>query len=258
MYHLKKEEMSKIVHILDGWNETILWSCLQGYAGAAWTDDIQNPQSAQIWVGDFIFYAGKPDIELVKNIPADFSAQNALMIPRNEEWSGLIEQVYTTRAKRFMRYAIKKESDVFDRDKLSAYIERLPSEYKIAAIDENLYNRILSQEWSRDLCSQFPTYSAFEKNGMSFAVMHNDSIAGGASSYSVYNKGIEIEIDTHKDHRRKGIALACASKLILTCLDRGLYPSWDAANMASVALAEKLGYHFDKEYPTYSISNFRK
>ncbi len=44
----------------------------------------------------------------------------------------------------------------------------------------------------------------------------------------------------------------CA-KLILECMDRGLYPSWDAHDMRSVALAEKLGYHLDKEYVTYII-----
>jgi RimJ/RimL family protein N-acetyltransferase len=36
-------------------------------------------------------------------------------------------------------------------------------------------------------------------------------------------------------------------------MDKGLYPSWDAANRTSVALAEKLGYHFDKEYVTYAV-----
>ena len=35
--------------------------------------------------------------------------------------------------------------------------------------------------------------------------------------------------------------LCCASALILHCLDRGLYPSWDAATPISVALAERLG-----------------
>ena len=37
-------------------------------------------------------------------------------------------------------------------------------------------------------------------------------------------------------------APACGAALVLTCLARGLYPSWDAANRESVALAEKLGY----------------
>ena len=79
----------------------------------------------------------------------------------------------------------------------------------------------------------------------------------GASSYTVYNKGIEIEIDTKEGYRRKGLALVCASKIILECLSRELYPSWDAANRESVALAEKLGYHFDNEYVTYAITDFR-
>ena len=60
-------------------------------------------------------------------------------------------------------------------------------------------------------------------------------------------------MDTREDERRKGLAMACCASLILACLDRKLYPSWDAHNKGSLALAEKLGYHFDKEYPTYEF-----
>ena len=35
---------------------------------------------------------------------------------------------------------------------------------------------------------------------------------------------------------------------------RSLYPSWDAQNMNSVHLAEKLGYEFDHEYTAYEVS----
>ena len=75
----------------------------------------------------------------------------------------------------------------------------------------------------------------------------------GASSYSSYAGGIEIEVDTREDCRRKGLAYICAAKLILECLERGWYPSWDAQNKESVALAEKLGYHFDYEYVAYEL-----
>ena len=74
---------------------------------------------------------------------------------------------------------------------------------------------------------------------------------GGASSYTSYREGIEIQIDTKEEYRRRGLAYASGAKLILECLDRGLYPSWDAENWGSVKLAEKLGYHFDYEYPAY-------
>ena len=78
-------------------------------------------------------------------------------------------------------------------------------------------------------------------------------ILSGASCYSTYSRGIEVEIDTHPDHRRKGLAYSCGAAMILECLNRGLYPSWDAANLGSVALAEKLGYHFSHEYPVYYL-----
>ena len=65
----------------------------------------------------------------------------------------------------------------------------------------------------------------------------------------------EIEVDTIPEERHKGLAsIACAS-LILRCLEEGLYPSWDAHNMDSVGLAEKLGYEFDHAYTAYELSS---
>ena len=61
-------------------------------------------------------------------------------------------------------------------------------------------------------------------------------------------------MDTHRDYRRRGLAAACSAKLILECRRRGWYPSWDAQNLWSVALAEKLGYHLDHEYTAYEVS----
>jgi hypothetical protein len=46
--------------------------------------------------------------------------------------------------------------------------------------------------------------------------------------------------------------IACAA-LILNCLEEGLYPSWDAQNLTSVHLAEKLGYELDHEYTVYEV-----
>ena len=93
----------------------------------------------------------------------------------------------------------------------------------------------------------------YEKYGLGVILLKDGQVVSGASSYSAYKGGIEIEIDTRKDYRRKGLASICGAKLILECLDRGLYPSWDAQNMGSVALAEKLGYHFDHAYDAYEV-----
>lgn len=130
---------------------------------------------------------------------------------------------------------------------------KLPEGYELAPVDEKLYDLAMQEDWSGDLCSQFPAYEDFHKNGLGFMVLHNGRPVSGASSYTIYREGIEIEIDTKPEYRRQGLATVCAAALILECLNRGLYPSWDAANRYSLALAEKLGYHFDREYPAYQV-----
>ena len=64
---------------------------------------------------------------------------------------------------------------------------------------------------------------------------------------------MEVEVGTRKDYRRQGLALACSAAFLLECLDRGIYPNWDAANEQSVGLAEKLGYVFHREYQVYQL-----
>ena len=224
--------------------------------GNAWADDISKPKSAQIVIADFCFFAGEPNIELVRNKPEDRKSDFIIIVGQNSEWEELIEKVYPGRAKKITRYAIKKELDVFDVEKLKDIVNEVKEPYQIQLIDEDVYNKIMSNQWSRDLCSQFQDYCDFMKRGVGVVATDNGTVVSGASSYTVYREGIEIEVDTRSDHRRKGLALACGAKLILECLERGLYPSWDAQNMGSVALAEKLGYHFDKEYTAYEVVGY--
>ena len=176
-----------------------------------------------------------------------------IMVPQNGQWSSVIRQVYKDAAKPIVRYALKKEYDIFDREKLMKMSRILPAGYEIRMIDERIYHMAGKEEWSSDLCSQFPTFADYRERGIGTAVLFDGTLAAGASSYTVYQGGIEIEIDTKEEHRRRGLARACAARLILECLDRGLYPAWDAHNKASLALALKLGYHFDKEYEAFEI-----
>ena len=112
----------------------------------------------------------------------------------------------------------------------------------------------MEQEWAWDLCGCFADADDFLARGLGVAVtMGGDLPVSGAASYAVCDGAIEIEIDTRPDFRRQGLAAACGARLILECLDRGLYPSWDAIDLRSAALAEKLGYHRGEAYVTYWI-----
>lgn len=175
------------------------------------------------------------------------------MVPQNDEWSGVIEECLGERARAVTRYALLKEPDVFDQAKLKNAVASLKEGYELRMIDKECFEKCRSLEWSRDLVSQFRNYEIYKELGIGVAVLKDGDLVAGASSYTRYRDGIEIEIDTEMSHRRQGLAFACGAKLILECQNRGLYPSWDAQNLASVALAEKLGYHFDYEYRAYEV-----
>ncbi len=235
----------KIKALLKAEDDGLILSFLQGYMGKAFVDNEDDPTSVQIVVGDFSFFGGAVNLELIKN------AKAPILTPQNKEWQKAIEETLGDKVSKKYRYKIKKDINSFDRNKLSEFVNLLDKEYELKQIDQLLYERVLKESWSKDLCSQFKDYDDFKEKGLGFVITHKSKVVSGASSYVIYDNGLEIEIDTKVDYRGKHLATACGAKLILECLDRNIYPSWDAVDLRSVALAEKLGYKVDTPYLVY-------
>ncbi|MBR4759575.1 MAG: GNAT family N-acetyltransferase [Lachnospiraceae bacterium] len=250
IYELK--DTSKVQHLFEGWEETLIYSCLQNVMGKVFVTDTKQPQSAFAFVGCFGFFAGKPDRELVAEKPDGF----VIMVPQNEDWAALIEDCFPS-AKRVTRYAIRKDTK-FDQAFLQKEVSKLPEGYKIRKIDSEIYDLCLEDPVTRDFVSAFGSKVNYLKLGRGMVIMKEGRIVSGASSYTRYKEGIEIEVDTVEAERQKHLATIVCSALILRCLEEGLYPSWDAQNMNSVRLSEKLGYEFDHEYVAYEVSSERR
>ena len=241
------DDTSKVKALFEGWEETLIYSCLQQVMGKIYVTDLENPKSAFAFVGCFGFFAGEPDRELVSNKPEGF----VIMVPQNAQWAVLIEECFED-AKKVTRYAIKKDTK-FDVDKLQKEIDKLPDGYELKKIDSEIYDKCLEKRETVDFVSAFGSKERYLQIGRGMVITKNDEIVSGASSYTRYNEGIEIEVDTVESERRKHLATVVCAALILDCLQEGLYPSWDAQNMNSVHLAEKLGYKFAREYMAYEV-----
>lgn len=236
-------------HLFDGWDETLIWSCLDGTMGKLYCSD--DGKAAMAEVADFAFFAGVPDKRLLAH---PFSRNFMLLVPKSEEWSAAIEEFFGDTVCKVTRYATLKTNEGFDLPKLRSIAANPPEGCTLREIDEEIFHLSKKTPWMHDWTDQFADYDHYRRLGLGVVLIHSGEIVSGASTYTRYSRGIEIQIDTHKDHRGRGYASVTGASLMLMALDQGLYPSWDAANLTSLRLAEKLGYRFSHAYPAYALN----
>lgn len=244
-------------HLFEGWQETLIWSALEGMMGCIWVLS-ENPKAALCQTGDFLFLAGgadEPETRLLLECWQREKGGFEIITPSDHQCGALIEEIFGAKAKAGKRCAFHKGGEVFDPEALLRMVQCAPAAVAIVPFDRTLYHQALEQPWSRDFVSQFRDSEDFLNRGLGFAAIHNGEMIGGASSYTCYSQGIEIQVETRIDWQRKGIASACCAALILECMKRGLYPSWDAANPVSAALAKKLGYREAGLYPVWYMTH---
>ena len=240
----KAQANEKIKEIFKDCTDTLVWSCLEGTMGELYTDG--NEESVSAVIGDFCFLAGKPSSELVKNLNREYT----IMVPQSDRWSELIKKIWGSKARKITRYATRKDV-VFDTEHLKSI--ELPARHEAVHIDRMWFDYCKKTEWCRDFVSQYKTYEQYEKLGIGVIILKDGIPVSGASSYSSYSGGIEIQVDTLTGHRRQGLARYACAQLILSCLEKGIYPSWDAHNLSSLTLAEKLGYRFSHSYTAFEV-----
>lgn len=231
-----------------GWEETIIRSCLSGMMGAVYAAD--DLSAAVCVLGDFAFFAGRPDAGLLQ-VPGLLHA-GMLLIPQTDDWMTLLQTQLGRRAHLHERYATDKHRDRFDLPTLRR-LAQPPMGCTLLPIDGVMHARLRGAAWSRDLAANYPDAAAYARLARGFVLLRGQEIVAGASAYSSYPGGIEIEIDVREDMRRRGYATVVGAALVLDCLAHGLYPSWDAHTRISLALAEKLGYVFSHAYPCLEI-----
>ena len=246
---------------------------VQGIMGRGFTDSAEEPTYGVIQIGDFCFFGGDGSgtlkgnvISILKNL---YKNRDIIFVPLSPSWNQqLADSEYF---ERHIRYATEHlDLKDFDRDALASYVTRTTKDgqtigetddcdFIIRPIGEADYAALGNEEWSRDLGSNYSDYAEFKRLGLGFVAVERSTkkMVSGASSFSTSLDSIEIEIDTAPDYRERGLATAVAARMVLECIQRGKYPSWDAANLTSVAIAEKLGYRLLEEYVCYKRKYIR-
>lgn len=214
---------------------------LGGILGEAYADDENDPHIAMLAYADIVAIGGDVSHplaeELIQMLPEE---KGVITMPK--EWEGKIREVLGPVAVECERFAFD-DSDL-DLTHLQNIIETLPTEYTLQKIDADLAQKVLDlgEPISLDHVSNYGSIAYFLEHGLGYCIMQGEAIASVASSYASCPSGIEIQINTIEQYKKKGLALIVSAALIHDCLSRGITAHWDAANPTSARLAERLGY----------------
>jgi len=130
---------------------------------------------------------------------------------------------------------------------LDTYLRQVPADCIIKRLDRSL---IMHTEWGPNDVTFYGGAEMWEKICFGYCLMRGDEILSeatvGPPGMGLYEPGVF----TQKDHRGKGYGTMVVARLIQEIEAMGGRTYWNCAkqNIASGAVARKLGYRIEKEY----------
>ncbi len=222
------------------------FAVLDGSAsGRILTDSPAEPTWAVVQEAGFgsIYLGGKPASavvhRLVSRLRRDSDVLNGLwpdderfgLFPTPPDYDGLL-----------LDFGDRRRSEG-----LGAYVRSVPADCQVRHIDHTLLERCAD----RDLCvTVFGSVRKALAAGIGVCLMRGDEILCEAFAGPAGLGTIEIGVTTRHDQRQQGYATLVCAHLIQACEERGYRAYWNCAkqNLASQALARKLGYQAERDY----------
>ncbi len=173
----------------------------------------------------------------------------ASIVVSSYAWEPLLQRIWGESLRARTRVAFRSAD--WDRQRLRAFGDALPGGMNVHRIESKDARGF--EDLAESLVYNFDSLDDFVDRGVGFGIEHEGRFVSGCSSFAISSSSLEVEIQTHPDYRRRGLALATASAMIEYCLDHGLEPCWDAHNSMSAALATKLGFVSPRPYTAYEL-----
>jgi RimJ/RimL family protein N-acetyltransferase len=165
-----------------------------------------------------------------------------------KEWDQVINKLFETELRQMHRYSFHFNKSTYSAIKKG----EVPKEIKVKRIDEKIITK--SMEFNESYLNEYwGSVSNFLENGFGYCLLHNDTVVSECISIFTSPQFAEIDIATQNKYRGMGLARNVAVIFIEHCIEKNMKPKWDCDvnNLASIKLAEKLGFENPIEYSVF-------
>jgi GNAT superfamily N-acetyltransferase len=222
---------------------------IEGQMGQARVDNAEFPTVFALEVGSFRYFAGDA-ASAGAQLLLDTLQPYTFLMPSAPGWAEAVQERYPARLIGIERFRFASEPLTIEH--LHRLIIHSELRQDIKAMEVDFARRLWKQDHFVDL-SDYDSPEDFVKRGVGYYLERDGQVMGAAYASLVCSRGIEVSLFVEEAFRRRGIATVLASHLLQWCLERRLHPNWDAANLMSCGLAEKLGYRPLGRYRAYYL-----
>ncbi len=253
------QDLSKL---FNGFDWTFIPEAIQeGSLGKVLIDDLKDSKSGILTIPEFKinFFGGNPKSPSIQNFIENIPFLTMFMFD-SEGWPEVLREIHPEKWIVIPRFGFNPKQ--LNTDDLRQLQGNLSDEFRIEKIDLNLAKQIIEMAKNKDKLTQehlfgYSSAEDFMERGLGYCVFEGDKLVSIAAAGASCKKGIEIQVDTRKEYRRRGLATAVAASLIIECLQQDITPNWDAATEESAVLAKKLGYIATGENLVYVYVKFK-
>jgi len=269
LYELEKEDYRNVEPLFVNepltYFQIVLNAIVAGNtSGRLWVDDVIAPNTMLMWdEGPILGLAGdesngKCNKELDKLInrgiaPAAIARGNGgFKMFYSDGWEEVVGRLFKDLSLQ------TRDRVIFLLDKLKDedWRDRIPDGCSVRQIDVELLRSDYLMNIERvkeEIACCWTSVGHFLNEGFGFCLITDDKIAAWCTAEyaSGTNRGIGIE--TVEEYQGRGFATLTACAFVEYCMSNGLTPYWDAwkSNLASVAVAEKVGFRKVRDYSVF-------
>lgn len=209
------------------------------------TDDPVNPTWGVVWEAcdGSIYLGGQLDSATLARVFTDLRQENDVLVGLwlDDPRQNLLppDPYYDGRVLEFYDRPIGRGLD--------EYLRKVPEGCEIRRLDRDL---IMRTEWGPDDVQSAGGIEVWEKTCFGYCLMCGDEILSEATVGPPAIGLREPGVFTREEHRSKGYATITAARLVKEIEAMGDQTYWNCAkqNVASAAVARKLGYRIEREY----------